>query len=130
MLLTSSKATAKIIFESLYNNEKAKQWFPTIHVIHNNESIDTKQLEFDGIEYVARIKEAIPHSSLKGTIESLDGTSKQTFEWIITPNESVKNWARLTTKITSDKKQLRWISPLPAVGAAVGLAAILQPPFY
>ena len=120
------RTTTKIIFESLYHSEKAKQWFPTIHVIHNTESIDVKQLELDGIQYVARIKESIPYSVLKGTIESVDGTSKQTFEWTITPNETVKNWTRLTTKTISDKKQSRWISPLPAVGAAVGLIAILE----
>jgi len=120
------RTTPKVIFESLYNGEKARQWFPTISVIHNNESIDIKQLQFDGIEYVARIKEAIPHSSIKGTIESLDGKTKQTFEWIITPNESVKNWARLTTKTVSTQKYASWISPLPAVGATIGLIVCLE----
>ncbi len=120
------RTTPKIIFESLYDGEKARQWFPTISVIHNNESIDIKQLQFDGIEYVARIKEAIPHSSIKGTIESLDGKTKQTFEWIITPNESVKNWARLTTKTISTQKYASWISPLPAVGATIGLIVCLE----
>jgi tetratricopeptide (TPR) repeat protein len=123
------RTTTKIIFESLYDNEKAKQWFPTAHVIHDDELINIKQLEFDGIEYVVRIKEAIPYSFLKGTVESLDGTSARTFEWTITPNESVKNWTRLTTKTFSDKISPRWISPLPAVGAAVGLITMLESGF-
>ena len=108
------RTTPKIVYESLYDNEKARQWFPTIFVIHNNESINIEQLQMDGIEYVARIKEAIPHSSIKGTIESLDGKTKQSFEWIITPNESVKNWTRLTTKTISTQIYVRLISPLPA----------------
>ena len=120
------RTTTKIIFESLYNSEKARQWFPTIHVIHQNEIVDIKQLESDGIEYVARITEAIAYSSIKGTIESLKGKSVQDFEWTITENESVKKWSRLTTKTVSNKKQVNWISPLPAVGIGVGLIAILE----
>jgi hypothetical protein len=120
------RTTPKIVYESLYDNEKARQWFPTIFVIHNNESINIEQLQMDGIEYVARIKEAIPYSSIKGTIESLDGKTKQSFEWIITPNESVKNWTRLTTKTISTQKYVRWISPLPAAGATLGLIVYLE----
>lgn len=120
------RTTTKIIFESLYDSEKARQWFPTIHIVHKNETANIKQLELDGIEYVARITEAIAYSSIKGTIESLDGKSTQHFEWIITENESVKKWSRLTTKTKSSKKQVNWISPLPAVGVGVGLIAVLQ----
>ena len=128
---TSSKnydlrTTRKVIFESLYNSEKARQWFPTIHVIHKNETVNIKQLESDKIEYVARITEAVAYSSIKGTIESLNGDSTQDFEWTIIKNETVKKWSRLTTKTTPNKKQLRWISPLPAVGVGVGLIAILE----
>ena len=126
---TSSKTydlrtTAKVIFESLYNSEKARQWFPTIHVIHKNETVNIKQLKDDGIEYVARITDTIEYSSIKGRIESLSSKSTQSFEWTITENETVKKWSRLTTKTVSDKKRANWISPLPAVGAAVGLIAI------
>jgi len=120
------RTTTKIVFESLYDSEKARQWFPTIHVIHKNETANIKKLEFDGIEHVARITEAIAYSSIKGTIESLDGKSRQHFEWTITENESVKKWSRLTTKTKSSKKQINWISPLPAVGAGVGLITVLQ----
>ena len=110
------RTTTKIIFESLYDSEKARQWFPTIHIIHKNETANIKQLESDGIEYVARITEAIAYSSIKGTIESLDGKPTQHFEWTIIENESVKKWSRLITKTKSSKKQVNWISPLPAVG--------------
>jgi tetratricopeptide (TPR) repeat protein len=120
------RTTTKIIFESLYDSEKARQWFPTIHIIHKNETANIKQLESDGIEYVARITEAIKYSSIKGTIESLDGKSTQHFEWIITENESVKKWSRLTTKTKSSEKRVNWISPLPGVGIGVGLIAVLQ----
>ena len=123
------RTTAKVIFESLYNSEKARQWFPTIHVIHKNETVNIKQLKYDGIEYVARITEAIEYSSIKGMIESLNSKSTQSFEWTITENETVKKWSRLTTKIVSDKKRTNWISPLPAVGVAVGFIAILESGF-
>jgi hypothetical protein len=120
------RTTAKTIFESLYNSEKAREWFPTIHVIHKNETVDVKQLESDGIEFAARITDAVKYSSIKGTIESLKDNSIQHFEWVITENEAVKKWSRLTTKIRSDKKQINWISPLPAAGIGIGLIAILE----
>ena len=120
------RTTAKAIFESLYNSEKAREWFPTIHVIHKNETANVKQLQSDGIEYVARITDVIKYSSIKGTIESLKDKSTQDFEWTITENEDVKKWSRLTTKIISNKKQVNWISPLPAVGVGIGLIAILE----
>jgi len=120
------RTTTKIIYESLNNNEKARRWFPTIHVIHENETVNFKQLESDGIEYVARITDAIAYSSMKGTIESLKDKSTQDFEWTITENEIVKKWSRLTTKTIPNKKQVSWISPLPAVGIGVGLIAVLE----
>ncbi len=120
------RTTVKTIFESLYNSEKAREWFPTIHVIHKNETIDVKQLKSDGIEYVARITDTVKYTSIKGTIESLKDNSIQYFEWMITENEDIKKWSRLTTKIRSAKKQINWISPLPAVGIGIGLIAILE----
>ena len=123
------RTTPKIIFESLYDSEKARQWFPTIQIIHNNETINIEKLKIDGIEYVARIQKAIPYSSIEGTIESLDGKNKQDFEWIITPNEAIKNWTRLTTKTKPNQRYARWISPLPVVGATIGLSAFLEKGF-
>jgi hypothetical protein len=120
------RTTTKIIYESLYNNEKARQWFPTIYVIHENETVNIKQLESDGIEYVARITETIAYSSIKGTIKSLKDKSTQDFEWTILENKTIKKWSRLTTKIIPNKKQVNWISPLPSVGIGIGLIAILE----
>lgn len=123
------RTTPKVIFESLYDTEKARQWFPTIHIVHNSETINIEKLKLNGIEYVARIQKANPNSSIEGTIETIDGKNKQYFEWIITPNESVKNWTRLTTKTKSNQRYLRWISPLPAVGATIGLSTVLEKGF-
>lgn len=120
------RTTPKIIFESLYDAKKARQWFPTIHINHSNEPIDIKQLQLDGIEYIVTVEEAIQYSAIRGTIESIDGKSKQKFEWLIIPNKTVKNWTRLTTKTESNKKYVNWISPLPAAGAAIGLIACLE----
>ena len=120
------RTTPKVIFESLTDGEKAKQWFPGMAIIKDNEEVNIKQLEIDGIEYITRIKQATPYSSIIGTIESLDGRNKQDFEWTISPNESVKKWSRLTTKTIEKQKNLKWISPLPAVGAGVGIIAFLE----
>ena len=122
------RTTPKVIFESLYDSEKARQWFPTIEIIHNNDTVDIEQLKRNGIEYIARINYANPYSSIKGVIESLDGEEKQIFEWKITQNEEVKNWTRLTTINISEQRR-RWISPLPAVGVAGGLTALLASGF-
>ena len=120
------RTTSKKIFESLYDNEKAQQWFPSIQIAHLGETINREKLRADGIEYVARISHAKPNSLIKGTIVSLKDNEEQDFEWIITPNDTIKKWTRLTTKTTSRQKQNRWISPLPAVGAGVGILAILE----
>jgi len=123
------RTTPKIIFESLYYNEKSRQWFPTVQIAHNNETVNIEKLKLSGIEYVIRIQKAIQYSSIEGTIESLDGKNKQHFEWIITPNESVKNWTRLTTKTKSNQRYAKWISPLPVIGATIGLSTFLEKGF-
>ena len=120
------RTTPKKIFESLYDSEKARQWFPSIHVIHSGETVNTEQLRANGIDYVAKINNAIPHSLIKGTIISLKDNEQQEFEWTIIPNKEIKKWTRLTTKTISIKKQTNWISPLPAVGAGIGILAILE----
>ena len=123
------RTTPEIIFESLYDSEKARQWFPTIKIVHKSDQLKIEELKKEGIEYIARINYAKPYSSIKGIIESLDGEEKQVFEWVITQNKEVKNWCRLTTIKISEQKRKNWISPLPAVGAAGGLAAILASGF-
>ena len=123
------RTTPKVIFESLYDSEKARQWFPTIKIVHYDDSVDVEELKKNGIEYIARINHAEPYSSIKGVIESLDGEERQVFEWVITPNREVKNWTRLTTIKISEQRRKRWISPLPAVGVAGGLMALLESGF-
>ena len=120
------RTTPKKIFESLYDSNKARQWFPSIHVIHAGDKTNKTELRKDGIEYVAQINEAVPHSLIKGTIISLNENETQDFEWRIVPNKEIKKWTRLTTKTTTKQKQTNWISPLPAVGAGVGILAILE----
>ena len=120
------RTTPKKIFESLYDSDKARQWFPSIHVVHIGDTTNKEQLRTDGIEYVAQINESIPHSLIRGTIISLSNDEKQDFEWVMVPNKEIKKWTRLTTKVTTQQKQTRWISPLPAVGAGIGILTILE----
>ena len=122
------RTTPKKIFESLYDSRKAREWFPSIHVTHAEDTTNKAQLRKDGIEYVAQINEAIPHSLIKGTIISLNDDEMQDFEWRIVPNNEIKKWTRLTTKTTikQKQKQRNWISPLPAVGAGIGILAMLE----
>ena len=93
-------AHPKLIFESLCDPEKARQWFAELYVTEMDIEIDIEKLKLDGIQYVARIDKTIPYSFIAGTMVSIHNTQdKLRFDWTLKSDKSVKNWTLLDSKL-------------------------------
>lgn len=115
------------VFQSLCDNQKVREWFPELYVTETNTSVDIEKLRSYNIQYIVRIEHEIPHSSITGTVESIDNTEdKLNFEWTLEKDDSVKNWTLLTITFVAPQAIIKskWWGIVTA-GGTISLLTLL-----